>query len=226
MDNESQMKSGKEMPIYFNSFLAILKNINNKLAGKHTSVVLSKIQVRKIQNTFTRLINEMFAILDIKFYLDEEIRKKDIDVNKCYYHIDNFYHRIYVLEEMVCRLLSNVFLHKSFVDKEDFEKELNASSCIDVKKIMSDHLKDKEIIEARKRRTELVHRTGYSARELEGLWSRRDGTKRRINEKTKESEERFCKKEYATIVKIMAKWLNFVLKLLSILDKHLRMSKD
>ena len=167
-------------------------------------------------------IDEIFSIIDVRFYLDEELSKKETNLSRCYYHIDNFYHRIYVLEEMICRLISNILLHKSFNNKDEFQKELQASSYVDIKRSWNAFLKDDVIAKARKRRTKLVHRTGYSAQELSILWSMWNGTKRRMSDQSKESQERFCKQEYKHILKIIAKYSNFVHSLLLTIDDYLR----
>ena len=221
MDSNNQAKPQGKKSDYFRSLLDVLKSVSSKLHGKKTSVVLPTIQVTKTFRAFDRLVDELFALLSVKYYLEEELENTNTDINKCYYHIDNFYHRIYVLEEMIFRLISNIFLGQSLPNKEEFEKELNASSYVDIKKMVTDFAKDKEISKARKRRAALVHRTGFSARELETLWSRWNGTKRRVNEKSTASEKRFCEREYKAILSITVKYLNFALKTLKKINVYL-----
>jgi len=123
---------------------------------------------------------------------------------------------------MICRLISNILLHKSFNNKDEFKKELQASSYVDIKRSWNAFLKDDVIAKARKRRTKLVHRTGYSAQELSILWSMWNGTKRRMSDQSKESQEEFCKQEYKHILQIIAKYSNFVHSLLLIIDDYLK----
>ncbi|GAI14812.1 unnamed protein product, partial [marine sediment metagenome] len=74
----------------------------------------------------------------------------------------------------------------------------------------------------RKRRAELVHRTGHSAKELVDLWSMWDGSKKHIYDQSRRSQIRFCRNEYEKISDMTVKYFTFIVKLLTFINKHLK----
>ncbi|GAI14817.1 unnamed protein product, partial [marine sediment metagenome] len=94
---------------------------------------------------------EILAIIDIPNYLKDELSTKEINLDKCYYHIDNFYHRLYVLEEMYYRMISKIFLHRTETNRSTIEDVLSSFGYKELNTFLSNFNKDKHIKAVRKR---------------------------------------------------------------------------
>lgn len=210
---KNNIKLIQEISNFRKSYRKLLKDVGEKFAStKGIAVVLPEIQLEEVRKTYLRFLDEILAIIDISSYLKEELNNKESDIYKSYYHIDNFYHRLYVLEEMYYRLISKIFLHRTKTDRTTIENELSSFGYKELNRLISNFNKDKDVKSVRKRRKELVHRTDYSARELVTLWTRWDGTKRHIYGRSKDSEKRFCRKECEKISNTTAKYIAFTTK--------------
>lgn len=202
----------------------LLMDLGNKFeVDKEPAVVLPVIQIKEIQKIYIRVLDEILMIVDIPNYLKKELENKEIDLHKCYYHIDNFYQRLYILEQMYYRLIAKILLRSDEKERGVIENALSSFGYKKLSTLLTNFSKDKHIKEVRKRRKELVHRTGHSARELVELWSRWNGSKKHISDQpTRDSQKRFCRKEYEKILDISLKYLAFIFELLKAVSKHLR----
>lgn len=168
----------------------------------------------------SRLSAELNSIHTALEYLMDELKNDSSDYNKCFYHFDNFYHRIFVLEEMYYGLLSKVFFYISH-EKDGLETHLNDLGYKDLKLLLSNFKKDSDIQNVRKRRRELVHRTGYSAEELFIKIQKtkiRAYAKRRLNIKT--TKKNFCWNECRIMTNVWIKYINFLGELFTLVNKY------
>lgn len=147
-----------------NLFKRLVEKIRSKIENTEgMAVVIPKVQVPEIVSTFNRLLLETVSLFNIYWYLSDELNSQNVNIDKCYYHIDNFYQKVYVVEEMYYRLISKIFLHKSEIDKNKILAELDSFGYKNLTKFLVRFHNSEDIKNVRKRRKELIHRTGHSA---------------------------------------------------------------